>query len=95
MFPYISFYITNNIISLHDINLDKAVEIGIKFLFEANWPEGFLYLGLQASPGSMNIKDILVHELAPFATAMFDSPFETKINKSKCNFNIILRNDKS
>ena len=28
---------------------------------------------------------MLVHKLAPFATDMFDSPFETKISKSKCN----------
>ena len=42
-------------------------------------------LGLQSSPISININDILVHELAPFATAMFDTPIETKITKSKCN----------
>ena len=37
-------HITSNIISLHDKNLNKAVEIGITFIhiFEANWPEGFL-----------------------------------------------------
>ena len=37
-------HITSNIISLHDKNLDKAVEIGITFMhiFEANWPDGFL-----------------------------------------------------
>ena len=36
--------IASNIISLHDKNLDRAVEIGITFMhiFEANWPEGFL-----------------------------------------------------
>ena len=34
---------TGNIISLHDKNLDRAIEIGITFmyLFEANWSEGF------------------------------------------------------
>ena len=44
-------------------------------------------LELQSSPRSININDILVHELAPFATAMFDIPFKTKITKSKCNLN--------
>ena len=44
-------------------------------------------LELQSSPRSININDILVHELAPFATAMSDIPFETKITKSKCNLN--------
>ena len=44
-------------------------------------------LQLQSSPRSININDILVNELAPFATAMFDTPFETKITKSKCNLN--------
>ena len=104
-------HITSNMISLHDKNLDRAVEIGITFMhiFEANWPEGFLdpitkqivtctwvgkplklgtetvydpaviygrVLGLQSRPRSININDISVHELAPFATAMFDTPFE-------------------
>ena len=34
---------TSNIISLHDKNLDRAIEIGITFMyiFEANWSEGF------------------------------------------------------
>ena len=98
-------HITSNIISFHDKNLDRAVEIGITFMhiFEANWPEGFLdlitkqivtftwvgkplklgtetvydpaviygrVLGLQSRPRSININDISVHELAPFATAM-------------------------
>ena len=33
---------TSNIISLHDKNLDRAIEIGITFMyiFEANWSEG-------------------------------------------------------
>ena len=117
MFPFITAHITSNIISLHDKNLDRAVEIGIAFMhiFEANWPECFLdritkqlvgkllkfgtetvydpeliyrrVLGLQSRPRSININDILVHELAPFATVMFDTPFETKITKSKCDLN--------
>ena len=39
-------HITRNIISFHDKNLDRAVEIGITFMhiFEATWPEGFLDL---------------------------------------------------
>ena len=34
---------TSNIISLHDKNLDRAIEIGITFMyiFEANWSDGF------------------------------------------------------
>ena len=34
---------TRNIISIHDKNLDRAIEIGITFMyiFEANWSEGF------------------------------------------------------
>ena len=111
---------TSNIISLHDKNLDRAIEIGITFMyiFEANWSEGFLgpitkqivtftwvgrplklgtemvydpaviygrVIELQLRPRSININDILLHELAPFATAMFDTPFETKMTKSKCN----------
>ena len=34
---------TSNIISLHDKNLNRAIEIGITFMyiFEANWSEGF------------------------------------------------------
>ena len=44
-------------------------------------------LGLRLSPRSINIEEISVHELAPFATDMFDTPIETKITKSKCNLN--------
>ena len=34
---------TGNIISLHDKNLDRAIEIGITvmYIFEANWSEVF------------------------------------------------------
>ena len=34
---------TSNILSLHDKNLDRAIAIGITFMyiFEANWSEGF------------------------------------------------------
>ena len=34
---------TSNTISLHDKNLNRAIEIGITFMyiFEANWSEGF------------------------------------------------------
>ena len=44
MFRSITSHINSNIISLHDLNLDRAVEIGIPFIqtFKANWPEGFL-----------------------------------------------------
>ena len=44
-------------------------------------------LGLHSRPRSININDKLLHELATFATAMFDTPFETKITKSKFNLN--------
>ena len=109
MFPSITSHITSNIISLHDANLDRAVEIGITFMqtFKANRPEGFLdpitkqiitfawvgkllklgtetlydpaviygrVLGIQSSFRSNKIKDILVHELALLATAMFHFP---------------------
>ena len=36
---------------------------------------------------NININDISVYELAPFATAVFDTAFETKIAKSKCHIN--------
>ena len=44
MFRSITSHITINIISLHDLSLDRAVKIGITFMqtFKANWPEGFL-----------------------------------------------------
>ena len=43
MFRSITSHITSNIISLHDLDLDRAVEIGITFMqtFKANWPEVF------------------------------------------------------
>ena len=41
----------------------------------------------QSRPRSINIIDILIHRLDSFATAMFDTPFETKITKSKCDLN--------
>ena len=104
---------TSNIISLHDKNLDRAIEIGITlmYMFEANWSGGFrdpitkqivtfnwvgkplkhgtemvydpavIYgrvLELQSSPRSIDINDILVHELASFATAMFDTPLKRR-----------------
>ena len=36
-------FTTSNIISLHDKNLDRGIEIRITFMyiFEANWSEGF------------------------------------------------------
>ena len=44
MFRSITSHITINIISLHDLSLDRAVKIDITFMqtFKANWPEGFL-----------------------------------------------------
>ena len=45
MFRSITSHITSSIISLHDLNLDRAVEIGITFMQTFNktkWPEGFL-----------------------------------------------------
>ena len=44
MFRSITSHITINIISLHDLSLDRAVKIGITFMqtFKANWHEGFL-----------------------------------------------------
>ena len=44
MFRSITSHITINIISLHDLSLDRAVKIGITFMqtFKANWPECFL-----------------------------------------------------
>ena len=44
IFRPITAHITSNIISLHDKNLDGAIEIGITFMhiLEDNWSEGLL-----------------------------------------------------
>ena len=48
-------------------------------------------LGLQSSSRSVN--DVMAHELAPLATAIFDYPLEMKIAKAKSNLKNILRVD--
>ena len=64
----------------------KPLKLGTEMVYDPAVIYGRV-LELQSSPRSININDILVHELTPFATAMFDTPFETKITKSKCNPN--------
>ena len=64
----------------------KPLKLGTETVYD---PE-IIYrrlLGHQSRPRSININDILIHRLDPFATAMFDTPFETKITKSKCDLN--------
>ena len=59
----------------------NPLKLGTEMVYDPAVIYGFI------SPRSTNINDRLVHELAPFATAMFDTPFETKTTKSKCNLN--------
>ena len=64
----------------------KPLALGTEMVYDPAVIYGRV-LELQSSPRSISINYILVHELAPFATAMFDTPFEMKITKSKCNLN--------
>ena len=41
----------------------KPLKLGTEIIYRRD-------LGLQSSPRSININDILIHELAPFATAI-------------------------
>ena len=66
--------------------VEKPLKLGTEMVYDPAIICGRI-LELQSSPRSINIIDILVHELAPFATAMFNTPFEKKITKSKCNLN--------
>ena len=74
--------ITKQIVTFNWVG--KPLKLGTEKVYDPAVIYGRV-LGLHSSPRSININDILVHEPVPFATAMFDTPIETKITKSKCD----------
>ena len=64
----------------------KPLKLGTEMVYDLEIIYGRVF-GLHSRPRSININDILIHELDPFGAAMFHTPFETKTTKSKCDLN--------